>query len=66
MDGGRPLTHPTPLHPTDQDLRKLPCGQLLAKFIDRCADRGLLVMLDMHRLNEQEIPELVRSPLPPF
>lgn len=51
-----------PLHPSTQnaDLRNLPCGQLLSQFIDKCAAAGVLVMLDMHRLNELEIPELVR------
>jgi endoglucanase len=42
----------------DDDLRGLPTAELLSRFIDRCAERGLMVMLDMHRLNELEISEL--------
>jgi len=41
------------------DLRGLMGGQLLVRFIDACAEKGLLVMLDMHRLNEKDIPDLV-------
>ena len=33
----------------DADLRNLPCGQLFSKIIDKFAERGVLVMLDMHR-----------------
>lgn len=54
------IPHHPPPNTKNPDLRDLPCGQLLSKFIDKCAGKGLLVMLDMHRLNELEIPELVR------
>lgn len=29
---------------TNPDLRNLPCGELLSKFVDKCAARGLLVV----------------------
>lgn len=41
------------------DLQGLTTGQVMDRFVQECAQRGLLVMLDMHRLAAaKDIPEL--------
>jgi hypothetical protein len=41
------------------DLRGVTGGELLSRVVDRFGERGILIMLDLHRLDEQKIPELV-------
>lgn len=48
-----PYTVPT-------EFRNLSCGEVISKFVDKCGEYGMLVMLDNHRLDEQNIPDLVR------
>lgn len=48
------------MRPTE--FRNLSCGEVISKFVDKCGEYGMLVMLDNHRLDEQNIPDLVSLP----
>jgi hypothetical protein len=48
------------------EFRNLSCGEVISKFVDKCGEYGMLVMLDNHRLDEQNIPDLVSPPHRPL
>jgi endoglucanase len=47
------------------DLAGLNAGQVLDRLVQRCADMGILVLLDFHRLNTNEISPLWHDDLHP-
>ena len=42
----------------EQELHDMTAIELITDIVDTAADHGILVMLDLHRLNEDFIPEL--------